>query len=147
MHILRSLVSIVVGLLLISAIVEPLEFGLVALLNGGVTTDPVVYFRVRNQPPVLAAKLVYNTIAAIAAGWVTALLAGRAPIAHAVTLAAIQTAAFAWAITTPRLRESTPDWMWAALILLTCVGITAGAHLRQRRHQRIPHVANSSLGA
>ena len=133
MHILRSVLGVVVGLVLISAIVEPLEFGLVALLNGGVTTDPDTYFRVRNQPAVLAAKLVYNTLAAIAGGWVAAWLAGRAAIAHGAVLAVVQTMAFGWAVSTPALRQTTPDWMWASLVAVTAGGIIAGAGLRQRR--------------
>lgn len=70
MRILRSAVAVFAGLVLISAIVESLEFALVALVNRGVTTDPNVYFRVRNQPLFLAAKCVYNTAGAIAGGWV-----------------------------------------------------------------------------
>jgi hypothetical protein len=134
MQILRSLLAVLVGLVLISLIVEPLEFGLVAAVNGGVTTDPDTYIRVRNGPAFLAAKVVYNTAAAIVGGWVTARLARRAPMAHGLVLAVIQKAAFGWAVANPALRRTTPDWMWACLIVLTFAGIMTGARLhRQRR--------------
>ena len=93
--------------LLISAIVEPIEFLLVGLLNRGLTTDPDLYFQVRNQPAVLASKLVYNTAAAIVGGWVAAWVARRAPVAHGIALAVIQTAAFGWALANPRFAIDT----------------------------------------
>jgi hypothetical protein len=133
MHTLRSVLAVVAGLVLISLIVEPIEFLLVGLLNRGLTTDPDIYFQVRNQPAVLAAKLVYNTAAAIVGGWVAAWVARRAPVAHGIVLAGIQTAAFGWAVANPALRRSTPDWMWACLIVLTFAGIIVGALLQSRR--------------
>jgi hypothetical protein len=118
----RSAMAVFAGLVLISLLVESLEFALVTLVNRGVTTDPDIYFSVRNQPAFLAAKLVYNTAAAIVGGLVAAWLARRAPVVHGMVLAAIQTAAFGWALANPALRRSTPDWMWVCLIVLTFAG-------------------------
>ena len=129
----RSVVAVLAGLVLISVIVESFEFALVALVNRGVTTDPDIYLRVRNQPAFLAAKLVYNTAAAIIGGLVAAWLARRAAVAHGMVLAVIETAAFGWALATPALRRSAPDWMWAALIVLTFAGINAGSLFQRRR--------------
>ena len=133
MQALRSVLAVFAGLVLISLIVEPLEFGLVTVVNGELTTDPDRYLRVRNTPAFLAAKVVYNTAAAIVGGWVTARLARRAPLAHGLVLAVIQTAAFGWALATPALRRSTPGWMWACLIVVTFAGIMAGSRLQQQR--------------
>lgn len=136
MAMLRSVLAVLAGLVLISIIVESLEFGLVAFVNRGVTTDPDVYFSVRNRPGFLAAKLVYNTAGAIVGGWLAAWLAGRSPIGHGVALAVVQTAAFGWALANPSLRRSTPDWMWASLIAVTFAGIVAGSLLQRRRISR-----------
>jgi hypothetical protein len=133
MRALRSVLAVLVGLLLISAIVEPLEFGLVTLVNGQVTTDPDRYFNVRNQPWFLAVKPMYNTAAAVAARFVTAWLARRAAAPHSAALAIVQTAAFGWALASPEIRRTTPDWVWAALILLTFGGIMWGALIQRRR--------------
>ena len=133
MQILRSIFAVFAGLVLISVIVEPLEFGLVTLVNGAVTTDPDSYFRVRNTPAFLATKVVYNTAAAIVGGLVAARLAPRAPMAHGLVLAVTQTLAFGWALATPALRRSTPDWMWACLIVVTFAGIMTGSVLQRRR--------------
>ena len=102
-------------------------------MNGEVTTDPDIYFRVRNTPAFLATKVVYNTAAAIVGGWVAARLAPRAPMAHGLVLAVIQTVAFGWAFVTPALRRSTPDWMWACLIVVTFAGIMTGSLLQRHR--------------
>ena len=136
MQILRSIFAVFAGLVLISVIVESLEFGLVTLLNGEVTTDPAIYSRVRNTPAFLATKVVYNTAAAIVGGWVAARLARRAPMAHGLVLAGVQTVALGWALVTPELRRSTPDWMWACLIVVTFAGIITGSFILQRRMRR-----------
>lgn len=133
MRVLRSILAVVFGLVVTSLIAESLEFGLVALWNRGVTTDPDVYFSARNQPVMLAAKLVYNTAAAIIGGFVAARLAGRAAVVHGTMLALVQTIAFGWALANPALRRSTPDWMWACLIVLTFAGIIVGSLLEARR--------------
>jgi MFS family permease len=133
MKMLRSALAVVVGLLLISLIVEPLEFVLVRVVSGAAIADQEMYFAVRNQSAILAAKLFYNTAAAIVGGFVAARLARRAPLAHGVVLAAVQTVAFGWALVTPELRRTTPDWMWASLIVLTFAGIVAGSLLQRRR--------------
>ena len=133
MQILRSMFAVFAGLVLISVIVEPVEFGLVTLVNGEVTTDPDIYFRVRNTPAFLATKVLYNTGAAIVGGLVVARLAPRAPMAHGLVLAVIQTIAFGWAVMTPALRRSTPDWMWACLIVVTFAGIMTGSRLHRHR--------------
>lgn len=134
----RSVLAVIVGLVLISLIVEPIEFLVVAIVNGGITTDPDTYTSVRNRPPILAAKLVYNTVAAVAGGFVAAWIAGRAALQHGIALAVVQTIAFGWALATPTIRRTTPDWMWGALIVLTGLGIVGGALLQRRRASLVP---------
>lgn len=147
MLILRSVAGVFLGLVVISLIVESLEFGLVTLVHGGVTTDPDVYFGVRNRPGVLAAKLVYNSAAAVVGGLVVARVAGRAALAHGIVLAVVQTIAFGWALMNPALRQSTPDWMWASLIILTAAGIIGGSALEVRRHthKRVQAIHDSGV--
>jgi len=78
-------------------------------------------------------KLLYNSGAAVTAGYVAAWSARRAPVMHGTVLAAIQTAAFGFAISSPELHATTPSWMWAALVLTTAPAIVVGA--AARRHQ------------
>jgi hypothetical protein len=133
--VLRSVLAVAAGLLSITALVEPLEFFLVGLVNGGLTTDPEVYSGIRNGRGFLVLKLVYNSAAAVAGGFLAARLARRAPISHGLIVALLQTAAFAWAVSNPDLRRSAPGWLWAALIPLTAAGIMSGAFLARARQR------------
>ena len=77
------------------------------------------------------------TLSAVLAGYVTARLARRAPMAHGLALGLVQTAAFGWALANVELRKWTPDWMWVALIVLTFAGILIGARLWVRRRSAV----------
>ena len=133
MKVLRSVLAVLAGLVAISLLVEAVEVSLVTLVNGGMTMDPVVYFGTRNRPWFLAIKLVYNTASAIAGGWLAAWIAGRSPLAHGIALGVVQAAALGYAVTDPAMRLWTPDWMWAALAVVSTVGVIWGARLRQPR--------------
>ena len=128
-QLIRTALAIVAGLIAITLIVEPLEFALVTLANGGITTDPYEYFLIRNRSWFLALKVIYNTAAAAIAGYLTA---GRAPLSHAAGVAVLQTLAFFYAFTVPELRTTTPDWLWVTLMIATPAGILIGAAIRKR---------------
>ena len=132
-QLIRTALAIVAGLIAITLIVEPLEFALVTLANGGITTDPYEYFLIRNRSWFLALKVIYNTAAAAIAGYLTAWIAGRAPLSHAAGVAVLQTLAFFYAFTVPELRTTTPDWLWVTLMIATPAGILIGAAIRKRR--------------
>lgn len=144
----RSILGVVVGLFLITLLVEPLEFAVVTLINGGVASDPDDYFAIRNRGWFLGAKFVYTTAAAVAGGFAAARLAGRAPLIHAGAVGALQTLGFAYALATPEMRETAPLWMWIALIPLTLTGIMLGGwmHARRRaaRHGASPEAGTGS---
>ena len=129
----RSILGVLIGLFLITLLVEPLEFAIVTLVNGGVASDPDDYFAIRNRSWFLSAKFIYNTIAAVAGGFVCAIVAGRAPFAHAGGVAVLQTAGFGYALATPEMRDSAPLWMWIALIPLTIAGLFIGAWASTKR--------------
>ncbi|MFN7986508.1 MAG: hypothetical protein U0529_03490 [Thermoanaerobaculia bacterium] len=103
------------GMLVISMLVELLEFALVSAVNGRVTIDPGAYYAIRNRLWFLGLKLTYNTLAAGFGGFLAALIAGHAFRAHGIALAVIQALAFGWALTRPELSRNIPSWMWASL--------------------------------
>ena len=103
-------------------------------MNGEPTTDPDAYYAVRNRGWFLAVKLLYNTGAAVGGGYLAALIAGVAEVRHGIALAAVQTIAFAWALTQPDVSRWTPGWMWVTLIAMTIAGILVGARLGARRN-------------
>ncbi len=120
------------GIGLVSIVVETLEFTLVNAVAGGTILDMAGYFAVRNRPVILGAKLVYNTLAAVLGGYMTAKVAGTREMAHAGVAALVQTAALIWGFTAGEYAAFTPAWMRIALVLLTGPAMLAGASIRAR---------------
>lgn len=132
MNPLRSLIAVLGGIALISLIVEPLEFTLVNAVADQPIADMAAYFAIRNRPGMLAAKLVYNTLAALLGGYMTAKIAGATEMTHAAVAAAAQTAALIWGFTASEFAPYTPVWMRVALVLLTGPAMMAGAIIRKQ---------------
>lgn len=130
---IRTALAIIVGLLAISLIVEPLEFGLVTLLNNGAAPEPGRYLEIRNQPLFLGFKFFYNFLAAVLGGYLGAWVGGRRPILHGFALAVVQSALFVWAMSRPEMRAFAPIWAWAGFIVATAMGAVFGSVLRARR--------------
>jgi hypothetical protein len=132
---LRTLVGLLVGLFVISLAAETIEFIVVTAIHGSVTTDPEIYFGIRNRLPVLAAKFLYNGLAALPGGFVCAWVAGRAEVKHGLALALIQAAILAWAATASGPMQYTPLWVWIGLIVSMSPLIVVGSWLRARRRR------------
>ena len=132
MNPLRSVVAVLGGIAVVSLVVEPLEFTLVNAVADAPIEDAAGYFAVRNLPGILAAKLVYNSLAAMLGGYMAAKIARRAEIAHGAAAAVLQTAALIWGMTASEFADQTPMWMWVALVVLTGPAMVAGATIRAR---------------
>lgn len=130
---IRSIAALVAALVAISVLVELIELALIVAVNGGMPAGEDQYFAVRNRPVILAAKFLYNAAGGFAGGLLVARIAGRRPVAHGVTLAAIQGALLVWAMLHPQLGRTAPLWAWVAFALTTCAGIVGGAMWVSRR--------------
>ena len=128
----RGLIAILGGIGLVSLVTQLLEFTLVGAAAGGQLTDMAHYFEVRNRPSILAAGLVYNTVAAVLGGYVTAKIAGQHEMAHARIAALVLTASLIYGFTAGEYARFTPGWMRVALIMLTGPAMLAGAMVRER---------------
>jgi hypothetical protein len=129
---IRSIIAVLGGIGLFALVTETLEFVLVTAAAGGSISDMPAYFAVRNRPVILAAKLVYNTMAAILAGYMTAKVAGRRERFHAAVVAIVQTIALVWGFTAGEYASFTPVWMRVALVLTTGPAMMLGASIRAR---------------
>jgi len=144
--VLRSLASLLLGLLVITMVAESIEFVLVGTLRGDFSQDPERYFATRNRPAVLSAKMFYNFFAAAVGGAIAYLMAPAKRRLHVLGLAALQVAALVFALITPSLSSTGPLWMWASLIPVSVLGVSLGAVVVERRQARPPHVTKSALG-
>lgn len=132
MNPIRSLGGVLGGLAVISFVVEALEFSLVTAMSGGRVVDMAQYFAVRNQPGILAAKLVYNTVAAVLGGYVAARVAMTNEMRVAAAAAAAQTVALIYGFTFGEFASYTPIWMRIALVILMGPAMMLGASVRAR---------------
>ena len=128
----RSILAVLGGIGLVSLITQLLETTLVGAAAGGQVMDMPHYFAVRNRPSILAAGLVYNTVAAVLGGYMTARIAGQQEMAHARIAALVLTASLIYGFTAGEFAHFTPAWMRIALIMLTAPGMLAGAMVRAR---------------
>ena len=128
----RSILAILGGIGLVSIVSQLLEFTLVGAAAGGQLTGMQQYFEVRNRPSILAAGLVYNTVAAVLGGYMVAKIAGAQEMAHARIAALVQTAALIYGFTVGEFAQFTPGWMRVALIGLMGPAMLAGATIRTR---------------
>src|SRR5262245_22665641 len=129
---IRSIIAVLGGIGLFALVTETLEFTLVTAVAGGSISDMAAYFAVRNRPVILAAKLLYNTLAAILAGYMTAKIAGRGELLHAVVVAVVQTIALVWGFTAGEYASFTPVWMRVALVLTTGPAMVLGGSIRAK---------------
>jgi hypothetical protein len=129
-HVLRFTFGLILGLAVISLIAESIEFGLVTLVNGRVTSDMDIYFGIRNQPWFLIVKFIYNGIGLYAGGWLAKMIASRWKSARVVTLAIVQTVSFIWGMTMSEFAGTTPIWAWIPLTIEIPVMIFLGGGFR-----------------
>lgn len=131
MKLIRGIIGIIVGLILISIVVEGIELLLVTLASNGSPPieDPVAYAEIRNQPTILLLKLIYTAFGAVVGGYVTTWISHRP---YGIALAILQTAILIGALFFTELGEITPMWMRVAIVIITFFGILAGMYFRQR---------------
>ena len=132
MNPIRSIIAILGGIAVISLVVEALEFTLVSAVSGGSITDMSGYFAVRNRPGILTAKVIYNTLAAVLGGYMTAKIAGTRELLHAGVAAFLQTVALIWGFTAGEYASFTPAWTRIVLVLLTGPAMIAGGTIRAK---------------
>ena len=93
---MRGIIGVMGGLVLYMVISEVLETALVAATSEVRPTDVASYYAARNRPAILGAKLAYNTLTALLAGYMTAKVAGEREMVHGRMAAFVQTVELAW---------------------------------------------------
>jgi len=141
-RILRSLLAVFAGLIIISFFTEIIEFSIVAILNGSVTSDQDIYFEIRNRGPIIFLKFVYTSVAGFLGGYITAWITDRWEMEHGIALAMIQTLSLIWGMSVSPYAQTTPFWVWCILILLLNPAILIGAKLKKswkdKNHNNVP---------
>lgn len=120
----RSMLSVLVGYLLMSFLVGLSHLGLAAL-----APDAFHQAEARIDPPWLQILWVLGGLAATLGGWTTARLAPRAALAHALVLAGVVFGA--WVLYASFVPAEQSPWSPPVILLLGLVGVFVGGVLRQ----------------
>lgn len=120
---IRSISAVIAGYLVIAIAIV----GLFAVWFGPVSGVPTKGF--------LIYSLVYGFFAAITGGYVTALVAGRAELKHAVGLAVL--VAIAAVISAVMYAGREPLWYQFANLVVVTDGVLLGGFVRHRQRQRL----------
>jgi hypothetical protein len=132
---IRSLAAVLFGVGLFAILDQVLETVLVRAAADAQIANLETYFAIRNEPQQLGAKVVYNILAALLGGFMTARIAGREELQHAIVAALVVTAQLAWAFTMSDFAGFTPVWTRAALLLVVGPSMVAGGWVRARAVQ------------
>lgn len=131
MNFLKSILAIIVGMVVITAVTELIEYAIVSLIMG-VESDPgnpAPYFNARNQTTVLIFKHFYNFFGGFCGGYVVTRIVRYKETLHAYLLIVLQLIAIGFAIIQPEIRQWLPISLWVTITLVTCIGIYIGMRL------------------
>lgn len=122
------------GVVLYLVITEVLETALVGALGVARPTDDATYYAIRNTPTILGAKVLYNSLSAIWAGYMAGRLAADNEMAYGKLAAAVLTAYLAWQFLATAQAGFTPSWMRGFMVLTTGPAMLVGAWVRAQAH-------------
>lgn len=125
MHYFRLILSIVLSLILITLLVEMIEFSIVALVSGQsfseVPQDQEAYFSLRNQTTILIAKPIYTFIVAFMVSYLGSKFLLQYRISFFITLAIIQSTGILYGAFLSEYKNSLPLWYWLLLLLVILI--------------------------
>ncbi len=122
------------GAVLFLVITEVLETALVGALGADKPIDDASYYAIRNTPTILGAKLFYNSLSAIWAGYMTGRLATENELAYGKLAAGVLTAYLAWQLLATAQAAFTPTWMRVFVVVTTGPAMLVGAWIRAQAH-------------
>lgn len=125
---IRSVLAVLAGIAVLSLTSFAIEWvtdpWLIRMFSAG-RSDEAAWSRV--LPKLFMSA--YTMLCVAAGGYVTAWLAGRSGVLHAVIMGAIQVAMIAWAMV--EFSDKAPLWSWIAGIVLTVPAAWCGGLIRE----------------
>ena len=135
--IILFITSVVVGLIIISLIIELFEVLIVMFLSGKdlneLQTNQEMYFSIRNQTWFLALKLGLSVISGVIAGYLSTRIAKGIEKPAIYSLASIQFASLIYGMLFSPFKDTTPIGVWIALTLLIPISILVGGYYGLRK--------------
>lgn len=137
MKLFKLIMSVVIGIVILTALVEGVEFLIVVSMSDHSASylmeNQTEYFETRNTPFILTSKAIYTFFAAITAGFIATKLNKSNALTGAISFVVFQIIALVWAGFFSDLKSTGPYWMWLYLIMLIPIGILIGYKIAIRK--------------
>jgi len=127
---IRSVLSVIVGILLAYGLPWVLERVLVESVAGRNLYTAGDYYSVRNQAGIIAARLIMGFFLSVLAGHVAARVAKEDAVRTVAISAAALTMVLLYDFTAGEFAWGTPIWMRVALVVITGPAMVLGAYAR-----------------
>jgi len=121
---------VLAGIVLLRLLTQILEQTLVLSFAETPPADIAAYAAVRDRTGIAAALLGVHTFLSLMAGYVVGKIAGEQEVRHALVVAALQLALFAWAFATVDSNLLPPMWARVAMFIVTAPALAGGATVR-----------------
>jgi len=134
----RLILGILVTMVVLTVVVEGIEFILVKSISGSssehLSNNRDEYFTIRNQTSILVLKIVYTFLSALIAGWLGSKITKHLQKPYLLTTIILQSIAFSYAMFFSEFKDTLHILYWALLLLLVLTGIFVGSKYAQRHH-------------
>lgn len=136
MKIVRLIIGILTALIVLTTVVEGIEFLIVKLTSGHsaeyLSTNQSEYFELRNQAWVLVLKVLYTLLAAFLAGWLGSRITQHLHSSFLVTVVVIQCLAFFYAMFFSEYKDTLPMYYWGLLLAVVVTGVYTGHRMNRK---------------
>jgi hypothetical protein len=137
---IRSVLAVLAGLVGFSIALLAMDSAATPLMNAIYPDRPAVASVIELSNVTRVLWLLWETASLTVAGYITAWLAPRFEVRHAVVLGALQALMTVWAMFAIR-DQSLPMWFWLAGILLMVPAAWLGGRIRVKGEKARPAVA------
>ncbi|WP_436515748.1 hypothetical protein [Ekhidna sp. To15] len=140
MQYLKLALFTIISLILITLLVEMIEFSLVALVNGQSFSDlpqeQEAYFCLRNQPSILIAKPIYTFIIVLLVSYLCSKLLKHLKKSYFIALSIVQSIGIIYGAFLSEFKNSLPLWYWMVLLLVILAAFRV-AYIKRRKQPQI----------
>jgi hypothetical protein len=136
MKITRLFLGVIISMLVLSVIVEGVEFLIVRMVSGQsmeyLSNNQLAYFEIRNQTWILVLKILYTFLTAFLAGWLGSRITKQLQSPLLVTMALVQGLAFLYAMFLSEFKNTLPTYYWLLLLAVVLCGIYYGHKINNK---------------
>jgi len=141
MKIVRLILGILTTMVVLTIIVESIEFLIVKTVSGKtmeyLSNNQSEYFAIRNQTWILVLKAVYTFLAALLAGWLGSKITQYLQKSLFITIVFLQGVVFLYAMLFSEFKDTLPIYYWLLLLTLVLSGFYLGNNIYNNKKNKL----------